>query len=92
MIEEDRFIYEFGPFRLDASKRVLTKEGEPVKLFPKEFDTLVALVQGRGELLEKNELMHRVWGDTIVEESNLTTNISHLRKLLGRTRAGTTTL
>jgi DNA-binding winged helix-turn-helix (wHTH) protein/TolB-like protein/tetratricopeptide (TPR) repeat protein len=83
MIEQNRFIYEFGPFRLDANKRVLTKEGEPVKLFPKEFDTLVALVKRSGELLEKDELMQQVWGDTIVEESNLTTNISHLRKLLG---------
>lgn len=83
MIEQNRFIYEFGPFRLDANKRVLTKEGEPVKLFPKEFDTLVALIQHSGVVIDKDELMQQVWGDTIVEESNLTTNISHLRKLLG---------
>lgn len=84
--ERNHCVYEFGPFQLDATRRLLLKEGEPVKLFPKEFDTLLALVESNGELLEKDDLMHRVWQDAIVEESNLTTNISHLRKVLGETR------
>ena len=83
MSELNHCIYEFGPFRLDAQKRLLLRDGEPVKLFPKEFDTLLALVERGGEVLDKDELMQRVWGETIVEESNLSSNISHLRKLLG---------
>ena len=86
MGEQNHYIYEFGPFHLDATRRVLLKEGEPLKLFPKEFDTLLALVERNGELVEKDDLMQQVWQDTIVEESNLTTNISHLRKLLGESR------
>lgn len=86
MREQNRYVYEFGPFHLDATRRVLLKEGEPLKLFPKEFDTLLALVERNGEVVEKDDLMHQVWQDAIVEESNLTTNISHLRKLLGESR------
>lgn len=86
MREQNHYVYEFGPFHLDATKRVLLKEGEPLKLFPKEFDTLLALVERNGELVEKDDLMQRVWQGSIVEESNLTTNISHLRKLLGESR------
>ena len=86
MREQNHFIYEFGPFHLDATRRVLLKEGKPLKLFPKEFDTLLALVEHNGEVLNKDDLMRQVWQDAIVEESNLTTNISHLRKLLGENR------
>ena len=86
MSQQNHYVYEFGPFHLDATKRVLLKQGEPLKLFPKEFDTLLALVERSGELLEKDELMRKVWQNCIVEESNLATNISHLRKLLGDTR------
>ena len=86
MHERNHYVYEFGPFHLDATRRVLLKEGEPVKLFPKEFDTLLVLVENNGELVEKDDLMHRVWQDAIVEDSNLTTNISHLRKILGERR------
>jgi Tol biopolymer transport system component/DNA-binding winged helix-turn-helix (wHTH) protein len=86
MREQNHCVYEFGPFHLDATKRVLLKEGEPLKLFPKEFDTLLALVERSGEVVEKDDLMQRVWQNTIVEESNLATNISHLRKLLGESR------
>lgn len=86
MSELNRAIYEFGPFRLDAQRRLLLRDSEPVKLFPKEFDTLLALVERGGEVLDKDELMRKVWGETIVEESNLSSNISHLRKLLGESR------
>jgi DNA-binding winged helix-turn-helix (wHTH) protein/TolB-like protein len=76
-------IYEFGPFRLDTVKRVLLREGEPVPLTSKVFDTLLVLVQHDGQLLTKDELMQMLWPDSIVEESNLTQNISVLRKALG---------
>src|SRR5688500_4367847 len=75
--------YEFGDFRLDISEKVLLHEGKPVSLTPKVFETLRILVENAGRLLEKDELMKRIWQDRFVEESNLTFNIKMLRKALG---------
>lgn len=86
MPDQNHPVYEFGHFRLDEQKRVLFRDGEPVRLFPKEFETLLALVQRSGEVLDKDELLRKVWPDSIVEEGNLTTHVSHLRKLLGESR------
>ena len=72
--------YQFGPFRIDAEKRLLLREGEIVPLKPKGFDTLLVLVQHHGEVLEKDDLMERLWPDSDVEESNLPLHISALRK------------
>ena len=74
--------YEFGPFRVDTVKYVLTRDGEVVPLNLKAFEILLALIQNRGQVLEKNELLQRVWPDTVVEENNLARNISALRKAL----------
>ncbi len=75
--------YEFGPFRLEVAERRLLRDGKPVSLAPKVLDTLVALVENSGRLVEKNELMSRLWPDTFVEEATLARNISDLRKALG---------
>jgi Tol biopolymer transport system component/DNA-binding winged helix-turn-helix (wHTH) protein len=75
--------YAFGPFRLDSAKRVLLRDGKPVPLAPKALDTLLVLVENAGQLVEKAELMQRVWPDAFVEEGNLSKNIYTLRKLLG---------
>src|SRR4030095_1912519 len=83
MGEQNHHVYEFAPFRLDVQRRFLLRDGQPVKLFPKEFDTLLALVENCGRGVKKEELMQRIWPDSFVEESNLTTNISHLRRALG---------
>ncbi len=83
MTEQIGRFYEFGPFRMDAVKRLLLRDGEPVFLTPKVFDTLLALVENSGRILEKDELMQKVWPDVIVEEGNLAHNISALRKALG---------
>ena len=69
-------LYEFGPFRLDAAERLLLREGEAVQLTPKAFDLLLMLVQNHGHLLEKDELLKRVWPDSFVEEANLSYNVS----------------
>jgi Tol biopolymer transport system component/DNA-binding winged helix-turn-helix (wHTH) protein len=74
--------YEFGPFRLDTVKYVLTRDGEVAPLNLKAFEILLALIENRGQVLEKNELLQRVWPDTVVEENNLARNISALRKAL----------
>jgi Tol biopolymer transport system component/DNA-binding winged helix-turn-helix (wHTH) protein len=76
--------YEFGPYQLDPQERVLRREGVPVPLAPKAFETLLALVEKSGHVVEKGELMSRVWPDTYVEEQNLAFNISVLRKALGQ--------
>jgi Tol biopolymer transport system component/DNA-binding winged helix-turn-helix (wHTH) protein len=75
-------LYEFGKFRLDAEERTLLRDGEPVTLTPKVFDTLLALVESGGRVLTKDELMERLWPDSFVEEWSLSQNISLLRKAL----------
>jgi len=81
-----QLVYEFGRFRLDVTQRVLAKDGELVTLAPKVLDTLVFLVQNRGRILEKRELVDALWPESFVEESNLSQNIFLLRKLLGDDR------
>src|SRR5688572_11308586 len=75
--------YAFGPYRLDAVKRVLLRDGVMVPLPPKAVEVLVVLVQSAGQLVEKSELLARVWPDTFVEDGNLSVNIFTLRKALG---------
>jgi TolB-like protein len=74
---------EFGAFRYDPEQRVLFREGEALALMPKAVDTLHVLLERRGRVVEKAELMKLVWPDTSVEEIGLARNISLLRKALG---------
>ncbi|HKZ01510.1 MAG TPA: winged helix-turn-helix domain-containing protein, partial [Pyrinomonadaceae bacterium] len=83
MIRRARQYYEFGAFRIDAVERLLLRDREIVPLTPKVFDTLLVLVENSGHILSKDEVMSQVWADTVVEEANLTRNISVLRKALG---------
>lgn len=86
--KQNLHFYEFGPFRLDAQERLLFKGSEMVYLTPKVVETLLALVEHRGRLIPKDELMRLVWPDSFVEESNLAQNISLLRKALGEHSGG----
>src|SRR5262245_20779546 len=88
MVQADNHSYDFGRFRLKTSERVLLREGELVPLTPKVFDILITLVENRGQVVEKDDLMKRVWPNTFVEEGNLTQNISLLRKALGESSTG----
>lgn len=83
MISQSRHIYEFGSFRLIPEERQLLRDNEPVPLTPKSFDLLVVLVENSGHLLEKDELLKRIWPDSFVEEANLSVNMSALRRALG---------
>jgi len=74
--------FDFGAFRLEIAERRLQRNGETIAVPPKVFDTLVLLVQNSGRLIEKNELMTKLWPSAIVEEVNLARNISDLRKIL----------
>jgi len=76
-------MYQFGPFSLDPTERVISRDGTLLSLTPKVFDTLVYLVRNHGRLLTKDELLKEVWPDTFVEEVNLAVNVSTLRKMLG---------
>lgn len=76
-------VQEFGGFRMDIGSRELLRDGRPVPLTPKAFDALLLLVQNRGRLVAKDELMQALWPDTFVAEANLTQTIFMLRKALG---------
>jgi len=83
MIRQISHIYEFGPFRLIPKERQLLRDNQSVQLTPKSFDLLVVLVENSGHLIEKGELMKRIWPDSFVEEANLSVKISALRRALG---------
>src|SRR5580704_17944645 len=76
-------LYRFGRFALDPVKRRLSCGDSPVSLTPKAFDVLLFLAQNPNRLVTKEELLQAVWGDTFVEEGNLTQYVSQLRKALG---------
>src|SRR5712675_2430473 len=75
--------YEFGAYRLEAQSRTLFRGGDHVVLPPKVTELLVALVEAAGRVLTREELLQRLWPDTVVEEGSLTSHISLLRKALG---------
>lgn len=83
MSKIQRELYEFGPFIIDAVERIVTRDGLPLSITPKVFDTLLYLLRNRGRSLTKDELLKNIWPGTFVEEVNLAVNISNLRKLLG---------
>lgn len=83
MTDTKAHLYQFGPFQVDPVKRLLLREGQVVPLPAKAFDTLLVLLENRGRVVERNDLMARLWPDTFVEEINLNVHISALRKALG---------
>ena len=75
--------YDFDGFRIDTKRHLLMRGGEPIAIKPKALDLLLLLVRHPGRLLGKEELMNRLWPDTVVEEANLTQNVFVVRKALG---------
>ena len=75
-------VYAFGPFHYDPEQRLLFRQDEVVPLVPKAIDTLHVLLERRGRVVEKADLMKLVWPDTTVEDVGLARNISLLRKAL----------
>lgn len=88
MNDESSQGYEFGPFHLDAARRLLLREGQPVSLTAKAFDTLLVLIENRDRVVEKEELLKNVWPDTFVGEATLAQNIFKIRKTLGQDADG----
>jgi DNA-binding winged helix-turn-helix (wHTH) protein/TolB-like protein/Tfp pilus assembly protein PilF len=81
-------LYEFARFRLLPAERLLLRDETSVQLAPKVFDTLLMLVERGGHLVEKDELLDKIWADAFVEEATLARNISILRKVLGGNENG----
>ena len=84
--DTDHKVYEFNGFRLEGTQRRLLYQGQPVPLKGKILDLLLFLVEMRGQLVVKEELMKQIWPNTIVEENNITVSMSILRKTLGEDR------
>jgi len=82
MSQPAKRFFEFGPYRVDLTERLLLCEGRQVPLTPKVFSLLLLLVQHPRHILGKDEVMVALWPEGMVEESNLTRNISTLRKAL----------
>ncbi len=76
-------LWEFDCYRVDFERRLLLRGQEPVQLPAKALDTLLVLIQRRGEVVTKDELMKAVWPDAFVEEGNLSQSIHVLRRALG---------
>jgi serine/threonine protein kinase len=88
MNEKTGHLYNFGPFRLDPRECLLIFEGKPVPLPPKAFEALLVLVENAGHLVDKDDLMRRLWPGTFVEEANLAKQISLLRKIFSEATNG----
>src|SRR5262249_44742413 len=81
-------IYKCDHFLLSVRKRKLTSNGEYIPLTPKAFEILLMLMENRGRILTKQEMMEHIWPDTLVEEGCLTQNIFILRRALGENATG----
>ena len=81
--ESTKNFYEFDSFQVDARRRLLFREGRPVRVTPKAFDILLGLVRSGGRVVSKDELMTTIWPNCFVEEGNLAQNIFLLRRVLG---------
>jgi TolB-like protein/DNA-binding winged helix-turn-helix (wHTH) protein/tetratricopeptide (TPR) repeat protein len=85
---KSKHLYGFGPYCLDAVERVLLRDGQPVTLPPKDLETLLVLVERAGHIVEKEELLEKVWPGVFIEEGNLARHIFNLRQVLGDTPDG----
>lgn len=83
-----KHLYGFGPYRLDTGERVLLRHGQPVTLPPKDLETLLVLVERAGHIVEKEELLEKVWPGVFIEEGNLSRRVFNLRQILGATEDG----
>src|ERR1051325_1895061 len=83
MSTESETAYEFGPFRFDRRTLMLSRDGVGMRLSPKASRLLLLLIEARGQMVSKDELLSALWPRTFVEEGNLTFQIHELRKALG---------
>lgn len=82
----DNNLYTFGEFQLDSTRRLVLRQGQAISLTPKPYELLLALVQRAGQPVSKDDLLKRLWPDTIADENNLAVTVSSLRRTLGEQR------
>ncbi|MGQ0835661.1 MAG: TPR end-of-group domain-containing protein [Gammaproteobacteria bacterium] len=82
-MRQSKQLYDFGPFRLNPAEGRLTRDGAIVPLAPKVFEALLLLVENSGHLILKEDLMRKLWPNTVVEEANLAKYVFTLRQALG---------
>ena len=85
-----RHTYQFDSFVIDVEEQVLRRDDQMVPLTPKAFETLLLLVRHHGSIVTKQKILDTLWPNVFVEESNITFNITRLRKALGDTKRGST--
>src|SRR5262245_63004095 len=85
-----RHSYRFDSFVVDVEEQVLLRDGRMVPLTPKAFETLLLLVRHQGSIVTKQKILDTLWPNVFVEESNITFNITRLRKALGDTKRQST--
>jgi len=88
-VPADGGVFSFGSFRLLPSRRLLLRENSKIRIGSRAFDILTALLERPGEVIGKDELIARVWPNVYVDDSNLKTQVSGVRRALGEGRAGT---
>jgi TolB-like protein/DNA-binding winged helix-turn-helix (wHTH) protein/tetratricopeptide (TPR) repeat protein len=76
-------MFHFGDFTLDVQEHTLKRAGQSVYLRPKSFATLAFLVEQRGRLVSKDELMDRIWQGVVVTDGTLTHSIEEIRRAIG---------
>jgi predicted ATPase/DNA-binding winged helix-turn-helix (wHTH) protein len=81
-------VLTFGPFRLLSTQRTLMEGDRPIRIGNRALDILFALVERAGELVDKDDLIARVWPNVVVEESAIRVHIATLRKILGHGQGG----
>ena len=79
----ENLVYRFESFTVDVTRRRIFRDGEPIALTSKSLDTLLYLIRHQGTTVSKTDLMNAVWDDAVVEENNLTQQVSALRRALG---------
>src|SRR5262249_34543791 len=88
MSRQVNYFYEFGPFRLDPKEHTLLRRGQPIPLRPKVFDILLVLIENRGHLVDKEQLMSLVWTEHFVIDGNINKNISIISRAFGESDNG----
>ncbi|MGM4915134.1 ATP-binding protein [Rhizobium sp. 768_B6_N1_8] len=81
-------IVRFGPFELNIHERILTRNAEDIRLGSRALDILISLIERAGEVVSRHELMKLVWRGVVVEEANLRTQLSILRRALADGEGG----
>jgi DNA-binding winged helix-turn-helix (wHTH) protein len=84
----DSGVFAFASFRLNPAERLLLEDGKPLRLGSRALEILITLVEHAGETVLKDQLIKRVWPDTVVDEGALRVHVAALRKALGDGRDG----